>query len=808
MSVAGTIRAAHARLLRGEGRYLDDIVLPGCLHMAFVRSAMANARIVRVDVSAATARPGASLILTASDLGALNRPLPLLRAHPDISFPRTQPPLAGERVSYVGQPIAAVVAESRYVAEDIAQLVDVEYDPLPVVVDLATALGADSRVHDDVPGNLAGELKCRRGDPEKAFREAPHRERLRLHIERSCGSPMETRGVLASFDRRTAKLEVWDSTQNPIAIHHGLVRLLGLPDAQVRVAAPDVGGGFGTKIMMFYPEEVLVPFAAMRLGCSIKWTEDRWEHLVAANQERGQIHDAEVAFDDNGGILAVRSEFIHDNGAFAPYGPSVPEVTMTHITGQYAIPHFEAHVRLAYTNTPSVTPYRGAGRPQAVFVMERLIAAVARRLGIEPQEIRKRNLIRRDRFPHDTRLELLGTKVIYDSGNYEGAFEAMEAMLPLQAFRDRQKAERESGRLVGIGFASYIEGSAPGPYETARCSLDATGHVTVVVGPPSQGQSHETVFAKLVADVLGVDVADVTLVQGDSGRTTSGTGTFGSRAAVYVGNAVVNAAQNLRKQILAYASGLLEVDPADLVIERGRIGIIGIKDGHHALGDLVAARNPIAYVQEAEGARVLRRLAATRWDSSIGEASGTTPSADEIRSGENVGWPNFEAQGTYDGTRLTYGSGLHGVIVEIDPRLGDVKILDYVVIDDCGVVLDKDVVNGQIYGGVVQGIGGALLERLLFDSEGQPLSATLMGFLLPTAHDVPKIRTASIETPSPLNPLGVKGVGEAGIIAVSAAIAEAIDDALSGKALPVRKMPISPEQVLTLLGKIPQSAWQ
>ena len=800
MNAPAAVSLNHARLLRGEGRYLDDIALPGCLHVAFVRSSMANARIAGIDTAAAKAHPGARLVLTAADLGALDRPLPLLRAHPDVPYPRTQPPLARGRVAYVGQPVAMVVARSRYEAEDIAELIDIDYEALPAVVDLGTALSSNRLVHDDVPGNLAGEMRRLRGDPERAFRDAPHRVRLKLRIERSCGSPMETRGVLGSFDRRSRKLEVFDSTQNPIAIHHGLVRLLGLSDAEVRVAAPDVGGGFGTKIMMFYPEEVLIPFASIELGAPVKWVEDRWEHLVSANQERGQIHDAEVAFDDSGRILAVRTDFVHDNGAFAPYGPSIAEVTMTHITGQYDIPHFDARVRLVYTNTPSVTPYRGAGRPQAVFVMERLIGAVARRLDLEPQAVRSQNLIRRSQFPYDTGLALLGTPVIYDSGDYETAFAMMEEKLPLAIFRQTQRAEREKGRLLGIGFGSYIEGSAPGPYEAARCSLDANGKVTVVVGPPSQGQSHETVFAKLVADVLGVDAGKVTVIAGDSAFTTSGTGTFGSRAAVYVGNAVVAAATNLRKQVLAYASELLEVDPDDLAIENGRIGVKGVAQSFYALSDLVAARNPIAYVAESDSARKLRTLAASRFESSIGASSGGRPSLNEITLSRMAGWPNFEAQGIHDGDRLTYGSGLHGGVVEVDPALGAVKVLYYVVVDDCGVVLDAPTVHGQIYGGVVQGIGGALLERMLFDEEGQPLSATLMGFLLPTIHDVPRIRLASIETPSPLNPLGVKGVGEAGIISVSAAIAEAIDDALAGKARHIREMPISPEQVIALLG--------
>ena len=797
MKNAPNVRPAHARLLRGEGRYVDDVSFAGCLHAAFVRSPHANARINCIEAQQAVNHAGVALVLTAADLGHLDRPLPLLRDHPDVQFPRTQPPLAGKRVHYVGQPVAMVVAKSRYQAEDAAELVGIDYDPLLAVADLNTAAAGGRLVHDDVPGNCAGELRRRRGDPERAFREAPFREKVKLRIERSCGCPLETRGVVASWDSRARKLEVWDSTQNPIAIHHGLVRLLGLSQTEVRVAAPDVGGGFGTKIMMFYPEEVLIPLASMRLGVPVKWIEDRWEHLVSANQERGQIHDAEVAFDGTGRILAVRTEFVHDNGAFAPYGPSVPEVTMTHITGQYDIGHFEARARLIYTNTPSVTPYRGAGRPQAVFVMERLIGAVARRLHKEPQDVRRLNLITKDRFPYDTGLELLGTRVVYDSGDYEAAFAKMDVCLPLGAFRERQKAEREQGRLLGIGFGSYVEGSAPGPYEQARCSLDSAGRLTVVVGPPSQGQSHETVFGKLAAEVVGVAADNVIVVAGDSARINSGTGTFGSRAAVYVGNAVVDAAKAVRRQIVDYASELFEAHPDDIAIAEGRIGLKGIPESSYDLADLIAARNPIAYVEEGERVRTLRRLALMRQEPSKGKGSG----AFGMSNVRLPGWPNFEAQGAYSGNSLLYGSGLHGVIVEVDPSLGAVSVLDYAVVDDCGVVLDPPTVHGQIYGGVAQGIGGALLERLLFDPEGQPLSATLMGFLLPTIHDVPRIRIASIETPSPLNPLGVKGVGEAGVIAVSAAIAEAIDDAVGQAGSPISEMPISPEQVVNLFAQ-------
>jgi CO/xanthine dehydrogenase Mo-binding subunit len=781
-NTSNKVRDNHDRLLRGKGRYLDDVSLPDCLHVAYVRSSVANARITRIQTSAASELDGVSLVLTAGDLGPLNRPLPLLRPHPDVPYPKTMPPLASERASFVGQPIVMVVAVNRYVAEDACGLVEVEYEPLPVVADITTALEGERLVHDDVPGNLAGIMSVQRGDADEALRQAPFRERLQISIERSCGCPMETRGVAASWDPDRRELQVWDSTQNPIAIHHGLVRILGLADNEVRVVAPDVGGGFGTKIMMFYPEEVLVPYAALRLGVSVKWIEDRWEHLVSSNQERGQLHDAEIGFDGDGKILAVRTEFVHDNGAFAPYGPSVPEVTMTHITGQYDIEHFFARACLLYTNTPSVTPYRGAGRPQAVFVMERLIACVARRLNIEPYEIRRRNLIKKDQFPHDTGLKLLGTEVVYDSGDYQAAFSEMDRALPLSDFRPRQRAARRDGKLLGIGFATYIEGSAPGPYETARCSLDASGRVRIIVSPPSQGQNHETVFAKIVAEIVGVDFKDVIFVAGDSRQVRSGTGTFGSRAAVYVANAVASAAKVLRDQIIQHAAQVLGAEAENITIKNGQVGIVEEAESFVSLADLVTARNSIAYVNESPSVARLR-------------AASLSPTTGDC----GLGWPEFEAQGTFSASRLTYGSGLHGCIVEVDPRFGTVKIEDYVVVDDCGVVLDPLTVQGQIFGGVAQGIGGALLEKLMFDQEGQPLSSTLMTFLLPTINDVPRVRLASVRTPSPINPLGIKGVGEAGVIAVPSAVAEAIDDALAGEALPVSASPIFPEYVVELI---------
>jgi CO/xanthine dehydrogenase Mo-binding subunit len=424
-----------------------------------------------------------------------------------------------------------------------------------------------------------------------------------------------------------------------------------------------------------------------------------------------------------------------------------------------------------------------------VFVMERLIGAVARRLGLEPVEVRRRNLIPAEAFPYDVELELLGTRVVYDSGNYQAAFERMESLLPLAGFREAQQRGREAGRLLGIGFGTYVEGSAPGPYETARCSLDQTGRVTVTISPPSQGQGHQTVFGKLAAEILGVESQQVTVVAGDSARTRTGSGTYGSRAAVVAGNAVADAARVLRAQIVESVALLFEADPDDVVIEDGRAGVAGSPQTFYSLADLAAARNPIAYVEESDGARELRARA------------GAAPAYGKAVEDSSPTWPEFDAQGQHVTSSMTYGSGLHGAVVEVDAATGAIEVLDYVVVDDCGVALDPDAVLGQVHGGVVQGLGGALLERLVFDDNGQPLTTSFMDLLLPTIGSVPTIRVESVETPSPLNPLGAKGVGEAGVIAVPAAIAEAVDDALSQYGVVIDAMPLGPERVLGLVSE-------
>jgi len=775
-------RVEDDRLLRGGGRYTDDIDLPGQLGAALVRSVYANARIISIDTSAAKKALGVRLVLTGHDLGKLNDPLPLLGPNPALIAPRTQRPLATERVHYVGEAVALVVADNRYLAEDAAALVDVQYEPLIPVVDLDQAGTTEARVHDDVEGNLAGIVEDRIGDPAAAFSSASHVERLHLSLERSTASPIEGRAVLAAWDPVRRHLQVWDSTQAPVAIKHGLCKMLDLSQEQVDVVAPDVGGGFGTKIMLFYPEELLVPYAALKLGRPVKWTEDRWEHFVSANQERGQVHDAEVAFDDDGHILAVRTSFVHDTGAYIPYGIAVPANTLTHVLGQYRITNYEARGRILYTNKTPVSPYRGAGRPHAVFVMERLICEVARKLGLEPHEVRRRNLIQADEFPYETGLHI-DAPVRYDSGDYVKGLEEAVKLLDPEAFRREQASAREVGRYLGMGMGTYVEATGPAPYESCRGKITEAGHAVFDLAIASQGQGHETSMAQIAADVLDIPLDQVVIRGGDSSRVEDGIGTFGSRSLLLGGNAVAAAALDLRRQLTEYAAQLFECDPSDIGLSAGWFQVAGSPGKRVSLSALASLANAFGYPGQRtrdDDPALLGQLQARA------DAHRSTP-------------PIFESRGYFGAGQQLYGSGVHAATVEVDPATGYVKILKYVVVHDCGRMINPAIVEGQILGGLVQGIGGALLEKLEYDESGQPRSTSFMDFRLPTIDDLPEVAIAHVETPSPLNPLGVKGTGEAGIVPVSALLAEAIEDALAPFGVSVDRMPLLPHDVAALI---------
>jgi len=780
-------RNEDPRLLRGLGRFVGDIDPPGALHAAGLRSVHAHARIRSIDTTRARALPGVHLVLTAEDLGQLNEPTPLLIPHPELTHPRTQRPLAVDEVRYAGELIVFVIAEDRYVAEDAVDLIDVRYEPLPAVTLLEAALAEGSpRVHADVPANRAARLVQRVGDPERAFAQAAHVLAERLYVERSCGSPIEARGVVAEYDHRTGVLRAWISTQAPLPIKNGLARLFGLPEFNVEVIAPDIGGGFGTKIMLFYPEEILVPYAALRLGRPVKWIEDRREHLTSASQERGQLHEVEVATDEDGRILGLRDRFLHDAGAYTPYGIVVPLITSTQLPGPYRLRNYHVEFDVVYTNKVMVTPYRGAGRPHGAFVMERVIGLIARQLGLEPAEVRRRNFIQPDEFPWDVGLTFQdGAPTRYDSGDYPAGLEMALERIGFRDFRTRQAAARAAGRYLGLGIACYVEGTGIGPYEGAHVRVEPSGKVFVATGLTTHGQGHHTTFAQIAAEALGCDPVDVTISTGDTRRFNWGAGTFASRALVTSGNAVATAALKVRDKALRLAADLLEVSSADLELVDGAVRVRGVPTRRLTLGALATVANPIRYAYGKEAADAALRLVKPRQGAVLGQ--------DEE--------PGLEARGYYAPPQATFASGCHAAIVEVDLGTGQLTFLQYVVQHDCGTMVNPMIVEGQIHGGVAQGIGGAFYERLVYDDTGQLLSASFMDFLIPTAAEVPAMEIAHLETPSPLNALGVKGVGEAGTIPVGALVAEAVDDALAPFGVRIREMPLSPDRILALIAQ-------
>jgi len=760
-------RLEDERLLRGHGRFTDDID-EGALESVIVRSPHAHARITSIDVSAARELPGVAAVYTAADLPFGEKDLPILIPHPNLTHGRTQKCLASERVRYAGEAVVFVVAESRAIAEDAAELVQVEYEPLPVVITPEVAARAEHLVHDDVPGNVAAEMLQEAGDVDAAMKAAPRRKKLHFRYERAAASPMEGRAVWAQW--KDDRLTVYDSTQSPTSIRGGLAVLFGLPESNVDVIAPDVGGGFGPKIMLFYPDELLVPHAAMQLGRPVKWTEDRQEHFTAVNQERGQVHEVDVGFDDQGHVLAIDDDFIHDGGAYTPYGIILPIITAGQLPGPYRVPNYRVRFRDVYTNATPTSPYRGAGRPHACFVMERTLDAIAAELGIDRAEVRRRNFIQPDEFPYNVGVAWQdGNTVVYDSGDYPALLEqALEALGP-----------RPEGDHVGLGLGVYVEGTGVGPYEGAHVQVLVNGRVVAATGIPSQGQAHATVWAQIVADELGVDVHDVDVTSGDTRRFQWGVGTFASRGAVMAGNAMGVAARMVAEKAKRIASEHLEADPADLELVDGAVRVKGAPNRGMPLAAVSVLANPVRYA----------------FGGGTEAATQFTPKArpgPPLQDGEQ---PGLEATGYYSPTGSTWASGCHAAWVRVDPATFRLQILKYVVAHDCGRVINPMVVEGQIEGGVAQGIGGAFYERLAYDSDGQLRNASFMEFLVPYATEIPPITITHLETPSPLNPLGIKGVGEAGVIPVGAVIASAVEEALG---VPITEMPLSPLRLFDL----------
>ncbi|MDQ2744158.1 MAG: aerobic carbon-monoxide dehydrogenase large subunit [Chloroflexota bacterium] len=773
------------RFLTGKGRYVDDITLPGALHAAVLRSPIAHGRIKRIDTEAAKALEGVVAVWTAADLGEVWRPSPLVVPHEALTHGRTQYPLARDMVRYVGEAVALVVATDRYLAEDACDAIEVEYEPLPPAVDLEDAAAEDAPlVHEDVPGNIAAILRQETGDVDKAFAEADRVFTDRLYLERGAGQPMETRAIAAQWDEVEGILTMWDTTQAPLSIRNGLAVLFNLPENAVRVVAPDVGGGFGTKIMMFYPEEVLVPLAALRLRRPVKWAEDRREHLIASNHERGQLHEVSIAVRDDGTILGLKDSFLHDTGAYTPYGIVVSIVTSTQLPGPYRLPNYRSEARTIYTNKVPVTPYRGAGRPHGCFVMERMVDLVARELGIDRAEVRFKNTIGPDEFPWDVGLTFQdGAPTRYDSGNYPAVLQLALDRIGYRGFCEMQERARQEGRYIGLGMASYVEGTGIGPYEGAHVRVDGTSRrVTVATCVGTQGQGHQTSFAQIVADELGVRPEQVDITTGDSRSMNWGSGTYASRSAVVTGNAVGAASRAVRAKAAEVAAELFEANPMDIEFENERVFVRGAPEFGLPIWDVAVVANPIRYAygtQAAEAIKLMKRREGP-------------PLAEGAE-------PGLEARKYFSPTQATYASGTHTAIVEVDPETGIVQILKYVAVHDCGRMINPMIVEGQVHGGVAQGIGGSFYERMAYDADGQPLATTFMDYLIPTAMEVPTIETDHLETPSPLNPLGIKGAGEAGVIPVPALMAQALENALSPWGVRVREMPLNPGEIRKLI---------
>jgi carbon-monoxide dehydrogenase large subunit len=766
---ASAARKEDPAFLRGEGRYVDDIQLPGMLHAAFVRSPYAHARVGRIDKSAACALPGVHSVLEYADLpeSVRRQRLPLLVPHPAIRQPFMPYALAKDETCYAGEPVACVIADSRYIAEDAAQLVEVEYEPLAAVNDCRAALEADApRAHAGDESNVAARFPVRAGDTDRAFAGARHVFRERIHQHRGGPFSIECRGAVASIDAATRALTLHVSSQGSHRIKRCMLDMFDLGDHVARVVTPDVGGGFGPK-GSFYPEYVNVAVAAMRLKRPVKWIEDRRENFLATHQERDQYWDVEIALDADGKILGLRGQLIHETGAYVPWGIVLPWIAATTVPGPYVIPNFKLDVLSVFTNKIQTTPVRGAGRPEAVVTMERLMDRAAQELALDPAELRRRNFIRPEQMPYNVGIIFRdGRPVTYDSGDYPACQAAAIEAAQYDAFAERQAQARRDGRYIGIGLSNAVEATGLGPYESATVRVATSGKIVVYTGATPQGQGHKTTLAQIAADELGVNIDGIEVVTGDTGAISLGVGTFAARTAVNAGSSVHVAARAVADKAKKLAAGMMECLEEDLELADGYVRSRSHPDVRKSLREIAVK--------------------------SIGmpgfSMAGGLP-------------PGLEHTAHFTPEQSVYSNGTHVAEVEVDVETGAVKILRYTVAHDCGRVINPLVVDGQVIGGVAHGVGNALFERMVYDENAQPLSTNFGEYLLPLATDVPRVDLVHLETPSPLNPLGIKGAGEGGTIPAIAAIAAAVENALAPFGVHIDEVPITPQRIVELLGE-------
>ena len=759
-------RREDKRLLLGEGTFVADIKLPGMVHAAFARSGMPHAVIRNVDLTAARALDGVLFAATGADLADELPPIRGMqvatpqswydRFETDILIP-DQPLIPHDKVRYVGEAYALVVASDRYVAEDALESIEPDLEPLPAVADAESALKPDAAVvHAHLGRNLAALMRTKKGDGAAALDTCPRRLKRRFVHHRYAAMPMECRGVVADYDRRTDTLTVWSSTQVVHWVRREIATALGMPEERVRCIAPDVGGGFGVKGHV-YPEDILVAWLARRLGRPVKWVEDRHEHILNSAHSRDCVFDMDIGFDDDGRILALKSSFLVDSGAYTPVGAGVASNSMVHMLGPYDIANYETDCRVVISNRTPNAPYRGAGRPEVGFTMERLVDLVARDVGRDPAEVRFRNMIGPERMPYEVGLTYRdGVPIVYDSGDYPKALRrALDELGGLEAIRERQKAALADGRYLGLGLACYVEGTGVGPFEGATVKIDATGKIMVATGACPQGQGHETVFAQVAADMWQVPIEDVYVTVADTAQVTMGFGTIASRSTVTASGAIGGASDKVKAKVFAIAADMLETGEGDLELRDGGVGVKGVPDMHLTFREIAVAAKP-------------------GWDNRRPEG---------VEAG-------LEASSYYEPPTVTWAYAANAAIVEVDPETGRVDIERYVEVHDAGVLVNPGLADGQVKGGLVQGLGGAWLEELAYDDQCQLLTGSLMDYLLPSASDVPPITVVHQETPSPLNALGVKGLGEGGAIAPPAVLANAVCDALGSFGAEINATPV------------------
>jgi carbon-monoxide dehydrogenase large subunit len=762
-------RREDPRLITGKGMYTDDFKLPGMLHMVILRSPYAHARITSLDVSKAKQLPGVHAVLTGKDLAGKVNPIPTAWLIPasDLKTP-PYPALATDHVRYTGDAVAAVVAETPAIARDARDLIDVNYEPLPVVTETEKALaGGAPQLHDDAPGNQAFHWSFANGDADGAINNAEVVIRHRFVQQRLIPNAMETRGAVASWQPGADELTLYNTTQNPHIVRFLCSVTNNIPENKIRVFARDVGGGFGSKIP-FYGGDALTVFASQVTGRPVKWIEDRRENYLATIHGRDQVTEVELAAKRDGTMTGLRIKAYSNMGAYlSTAAPGVPTWLFALIVpGCYTIQDYKCDVWGAFTNTTPTDAYRGAGRPEAAFLMERMTDLLAGELGMDPVDVRRKNFIPADAFPYTT-----GGTLTYDSGNYQGTLDKALEMANYSGFRQQQQQLRQQGRYQGIGLSTYVEvcGLAPSPaagamgfqgglWEPATVRMLATGKVVVLTGTSPHGQGEETTFAQLVADQLGVAVEDVDVVHGDTASIPMGWGTYGSRSTAVGGTAIFKATQKVIEKAKKIAAHLLEAAPDDVVFDSGTFHVQGSPDKSKTIQEIALMAN-------------------LAWNMPEGVE------------------PALEESSFHDPTNFTYPFGAHICTVEVDPDTGEVKILRYVAVDDVGVVVNPMIVDGQVHGGVAQGIGQALYEHAIYDEAGQLITGSMTDYAVPNMTQIPTVETARTETPCPHNLTGIKGVGETGTIAASQAVVNAVVDALSPLGIKHIDMPLTPERV-------------